>query len=840
MGKKHRSNGSGKDIPVENFVNFQYGNRPPPPGYTPPTSQEVSPALQPRPAKPVSRTGGRLAAAHATPADPQAVKLAHRIQHFQHILTPFAAALAAKEVSSSPMIGPSSPSPPPNGASNFPGNIGAPRATLAPQKTSQRPLSAAQLARSLMGFDTLVPWEAVCGVVCRVEDEEEGNGCPICLEPFPCAPRITPCGHTFCFPCILRHLKHQHDRGVVRTCPMCTSPLVPNALKRCCLQQVTPIRAQRKVTFVRVQRERRSPLLLCPTDVHLLDSVNQFCQALSLHANHSSSTGSSSSVSSPPRAHLHHTHATDVPPLWLPKIEVDASARYSRYIAPTEEFIALHQVLDESALEERKTMLERDSERPWTLDDSEEIHATIDALQRTRSLATDPLYAFPSSRGGTVPSTTTHANDAMGGSAAQQQQQQLVDLYVDADGHQHFLHFVCLKMLRDDCEARGLPMPDTITATVLDVEEVVQSEHSRGVLKALAHVPMHATVRMCFVDMTPLVAKTTIAAFREVIDRRLQRIREAARRERDIVSHETAADEAWERYKQRRRGPAESPGVSPTLEAFAIPYDDLPCLELPVSSSYGGSHTEGSDGRAYANHAHNGGGQHRDPSSLETRQRATKGGTALEGGTTAVLSESNVAALAPQTSNGSTNSHAPNRWFQHREGGGALQDLTPTAVPAARAVPAWAPAPFVDRTGKTMMTTTTTAPAAPRPSKERGGAHLVLRNTTTNLKPASSASVSTAAVGSGHSSGMGQRIPTTESTTSLLSDDFADVNPFEELERSLASRRFGGGGGGGAVGRQAKKHKSKAAANKKDDGSSAPQPVQADTEKQAPPTTAAV
>ncbi|TFK56790.1 hypothetical protein OE88DRAFT_1670263 [Heliocybe sulcata] len=52
--------------------------------------------------------------------------------------------------------------------------------------------------------------------------------CPICLSP-PVAPRMTKCGHVYCYPCIL-HLANTSDKGWVR-CPICFDSINEKQLK---------------------------------------------------------------------------------------------------------------------------------------------------------------------------------------------------------------------------------------------------------------------------------------------------------------------------------------------------------------------------------------------------------------------------------------------------------------------------------------------------------------------------------------------------------------------------------------------------------------------------------
>ncbi|KAI0066512.1 hypothetical protein BV25DRAFT_1878482 [Artomyces pyxidatus] len=60
--------------------------------------------------------------------------------------------------------------------------------------------------------------------------QEEGHTtCPICLSP-PTAPRMTKCGHVFCFPCILHYLSTSDNAKWIR-CPICFDSVNEKQLK---------------------------------------------------------------------------------------------------------------------------------------------------------------------------------------------------------------------------------------------------------------------------------------------------------------------------------------------------------------------------------------------------------------------------------------------------------------------------------------------------------------------------------------------------------------------------------------------------------------------------------
>lgn len=50
--------------------------------------------------------------------------------------------------------------------------------------------------------------------------------CPICLEPVEemIAPRVTKCGHIFCWPCLLQYLDYDRVNSW-KKCPLCSEPI---------------------------------------------------------------------------------------------------------------------------------------------------------------------------------------------------------------------------------------------------------------------------------------------------------------------------------------------------------------------------------------------------------------------------------------------------------------------------------------------------------------------------------------------------------------------------------------------------------------------------------------
>lgn len=631
---------------ANHLVSFQYRE----------LSHVVSPGVSP--GLPATVVTGGVPRRHqrAAPIDAERAKLAFRIQSFHHVLFPDAVDAAVASVAGFREA-------PAEGAARTAGAGGRGAVLLpTPSGGGAQVQTGRTIAKQLLDFDGIVGWEYVYAVVLRGQDPDVDFQCPICLESSPCAPRMTPCGHVFCMPCILRFLKTQKEGMQQRTCPMCHALLVPSMLKRCLLQHVQPtVREGEERTFVLVQRDARSPLVYAATDAHLLDAVQ------------------------------HNRSENGL--LVVPRAEDDASWRYCRYSLATQELHELHQVLDRSALEERRLMLSSSSALPLTHDEYCELAAVDEAITVVDRCV---LQCCSSKPEGATPSSSTAAGDALPSrpslSSSSLAAPLLHHLYVDAEGQQVYLHFVCVKMLHDDCESRGVPMPTTIKARILDVEPMTQTEQTRSVLKPLAFVPLGGRATTCFADMKPLVSKHTMRAFSEVIERRMSRIREDKRRSDEQCKRASTVDDAWEKHKEQARlrdplwrnapdaGPA---GVSPTMQAFAMPLDEMPTLmELPPSCDTASS-TSASRG-----------GCGPSDSSVETRQRATKGrGEDISAALTAanLASATTVkSAWGPPAGDAAVGQGAAQLLFK-------APSSSSSQIPVA---PSWGGTPFVDRTAK--------------------------------------------------------------------------------------------------------------------------------------------
>jgi hypothetical protein len=110
---------------------------------------------------------------------------------------------------------------------------------------------------TFQGPDRPVSWESVRIVKCFTPithtsvnncDTDNENPpvapafipCPICLDDNCVCPRITKCGHTFCYTCILYHIQTYNDKTTNPKCPCCSLPIYMNDLRPI---QIIPIQS---------------------------------------------------------------------------------------------------------------------------------------------------------------------------------------------------------------------------------------------------------------------------------------------------------------------------------------------------------------------------------------------------------------------------------------------------------------------------------------------------------------------------------------------------------------------------------------------------------------------
>lgn len=112
--------------------------------------------------------------------------------------------------------------------------------------------------------DVRIDWSNVVYVKCF---QTEKSSCPICLE-LPLSPRITPCGHIYCFPCVWRYITFENDTGLQK-CAVCHYDFMADELKRV---QILPSHIPKVGDTIDLELMRRSKTSIFPSPTRSNDS----------------------------------------------------------------------------------------------------------------------------------------------------------------------------------------------------------------------------------------------------------------------------------------------------------------------------------------------------------------------------------------------------------------------------------------------------------------------------------------------------------------------------------------------------------------------------------------
>lgn len=84
-----------------------------------------------------------------------------------------------------------------------------------------------------------IEWKDVVTVIFNITNTSDIQ-CPICLENLEqmIAPKITKCGHVFCWPCVLQYLAYEREQQNWKRCPLCNESIYKHELKQVKIRQI--------------------------------------------------------------------------------------------------------------------------------------------------------------------------------------------------------------------------------------------------------------------------------------------------------------------------------------------------------------------------------------------------------------------------------------------------------------------------------------------------------------------------------------------------------------------------------------------------------------------------
>jgi hypothetical protein len=395
--------------------------------------------------------------------------------------------------------------------------------------------------------DSPVDWNSVDVVVLSSGAAGDWN-CPICLYA-PVCPRLTKCGHLFCFSCILRHFcEDRHGR-----CPMCYARSEVGELRGVMLKPSTPVDLGRSVHFSLLRRSRSS-LVPVPASQDL-----------------------------------------QYPEVEHP-VEGEPCSQYARIVVA-----APAAVLNRAAGDD--CILKKQREECLTQGDTEALPFITQAremlAQRIKSLTTSGLNAGVSVNVGMMDfsSVKVSASDSSRhgseppkvASMLPVAESQAFSFYQLSDGlSRAFLHPLSMRCLLEEAGQNPLSLPAELEATVVEVESVRLTHDVRRRYPFLGHLPEHCLVDFVELDLRYLLSSATLEKYGAELTRRHQRRRSIAReRERERVEEERASAEMQERMAALRLATVDLNGPPPWAAAEEVNGQgcDAACEEVSMSTS---------------------------------------------------------------------------------------------------------------------------------------------------------------------------------------------------------------------------------------------------------------
>ncbi|WFD31140.1 Delta(24(24(1)))-sterol reductase [Malassezia sp. CBS 17886] len=432
-------------------------------------------------------------------------------------------------------------------------------------------------SRHCVDADVALPWHEIAAVsMFSSSDLVTGGGraalgdsnaptCPICLSP-PSAPRITRCGHVFCYACILHYLLTPDTRD-----------RKPRALPQRVAEYVGP--------------SRRCPI--CWDDVHVRDvKLVHWLNGEQIAARHAQEYWASHGEAAKPEE-LRHLHEMDgVMTMRLMKRAPNVAMALPRS-APCPALQTTHcrapDCATANALQFARVMLATPAFLTESLQrDLADVEAEIGALREGTGeslsltflhLAREDLVermehaAVLRAASDSMPSAHAHTVDnevsgAMDGSYY---------FYQAASGQYIFLHPIDIKVLLSHFTSYAA-FPDTLQVVVQAAEEGTMDENLRRRCKYLGHLPMSADVTFVEVHWPRTVA--LLAPVQEGIQWKPWEatLRQRAQRRRDKAQREERARSRAEKEAKHSasqfmdsRGRRRDVGGSATVDTHCVP-----------------------------------------------------------------------------------------------------------------------------------------------------------------------------------------------------------------------------------------------------------------------------
>lgn len=413
---------------------------------------------------------------------------------------------------------------------------------------------------NLVDPDIQVDWEKIQEVYLKSSGSEP-TSCPICLFP-PTAGKISRCGHVFCWPCILHYLALSDDDW--RKCPICYENIHKTELKSVQAIQQPTLGTGSTIEMRLMKRERNSTLAV-PVQHPGLSQLPW--------------------VSSPPEDKALSKIIRATPEQVLETILSREQVELERQLREEEqepEAVFIREALmllqerrdkclamrglykplqlpekavNTSAAVESELLLQQQQEQlnvVEAVDPFEDLQGVLDALPVDTAMDNQPPKVVVNGEAeGERPRHMSTSSDNSSSEGEEETTVTAEDLdiaslqppnlsqdrqapkttfyfYQDKSGQRIFLHALNLQMLVKEFGSIEM-CPTTIKARIVEKDSSTMTDELRDRLRYLRHLPVSSSFEVAELDLSQVVSKATLAAFRDQIEDR-KRKRERKRR----------------------------------------------------------------------------------------------------------------------------------------------------------------------------------------------------------------------------------------------------------------------------------------------------------------------
>ncbi|KAF9933629.1 hypothetical protein BGZ67_004183 [Mortierella alpina] len=438
-----------------------------------------------------------------------------------------------------------------------------------------------------MDADVRVQWEDIEQVLIAVP-----QSCPICLQP-PVAPRITKCGHVYCFSCILHYLALSESNKAWRKCPICWDAIYEKDLKSVrSVQEEHDLYDQGEKEIAKqiaskqevhlemrlIQRSLNSTVALprshtFPLDEHVLPEELKGQLPLEFHPDamlfsrlmittldrtlseldrdiQSIEFSVEESKSFDPDSHSEELVFFEmaIDKIQEKKDKIREEAKFFPKAALSRERI-LRQHFDHSAKDDAASALQLEDTEPTTPARPALTYAVMGPEAYEHAQASNIPSPTSAPEGvepqveshGDLESDTAPPETAVAPKTRTRVPNQITTLfyfYQASNGHHLYLQPLDIRILKQHFESYER-FPDTITVKVLGIEETSLTEEVRKKCKYLGHLPLGCDVSFLDVELEGIVGQEGVRPFeQELRMRRSKRKEKEAREERERLQRE--------------------------------------------------------------------------------------------------------------------------------------------------------------------------------------------------------------------------------------------------------------------------------------------------------------